>query len=775
MYLIVSLFIIMTDFLSDLNEAQKKAVEATDGAVLVIAGAGSGKTRVLTYRIAYLLSKGIDPFSILALTFTNKAASEMKERIASLVGRPKAKSLWMGTFHSVFAKILRFESERTGFPSNFTIYDTEDSKRLLKNIIKEQNFDEKEYKPAVVVNRISNAKNNLISVEEYNNDFEIQTYDSQCKRPHIGLIYKLYQQRLKKASAMDFDDLLFNTNVLLRDHPEALYKYQNKFKYILVDEYQDTNFAQYLIVKKLSANNENICVVGDDAQSIYAFRGANIQNIINFKKDYKDFSLFKLEQNYRSTKNIVDAANSVIENNKEQIKKAVWTNNEEGERIHLFNAANENEEAAVIGAKIFELMKKENFTPDNIAVLYRTNYQSRTLEESLRKLSIPYKVFGGVSFYQRKEVKDLLAYFRLIVNHYDEQAFVRIINFPARGIGDTTLNKILVAANENNVPVWDVAENPANYKVSIGSNIQNKISEFVFMIKSLKTQINKQNAYEIGKLTVNNSGIIKHYKDQETPESEMRLENIDELLNALKEFAENPDDVEGENSLKTIELFLEEAALMTDMDMEENKQNADNKSYVSLMTMHSAKGLEFPVVFLAGLEENLFPSQMSLESSAELEEERRLFYVAITRGMKKVFMSFAETRYRFGELNFCEHSRFIDEIDQKHIDDMAGIFSTFNKKPANFESFAESRSNFVSVNSIKKKQDNNTGNNDDSEFGKLSPSSLKVDMTIQHQRFGIGTIQLLEGKGENAKAHVLFNNFGKKQLLLKYAKLKILS
>ncbi|MBS4012479.1 MAG: UvrD-helicase domain-containing protein [Bacteroidetes bacterium] len=762
----------MTDFLADLNEPQQKAVKAVDGAVLVIAGAGSGKTRVLTYRIAHLLNLGIDPFNILALTFTNKAAKEMKDRIAQLVGGSKAKSLWMGTFHSVFAKILRFEAEKIEYPSNFTIYDADDSKRLLKNIIKEQNLDDKIYNAGAVLSRISNAKNNLISAPEYNEDFEIQTYDAQSRKPKLGMIYSIYQQRLKKAAAMDFDDLLFNTNILLRDHADVLYKYQNKFKYILVDEYQDTNFSQYLIVKKLAANNENICVVGDDAQSIYAFRGANIQNILNFKSDYPEHKIFKLEQNYRSTKNIVNAANSVIANNKDQIKKVVWTDNESGEKIQLFKASSESEEAALIGSRIFELKKNNEFSDKDFAILYRTNYQSRALEEALRKLNIPYKIYGGVSFYQRKEIKDLLAYFRLVLNPSDETSFLRIINFPARGIGNTTLDRLVVAANENNSSIWEVAQKPAAFNVQLNSGIINRLNEFVLMIKSFKARANNHNAFEFGKMVAYQSGIIKFYNEDESPESVTRRENIEELISALKDFSEAPGDVEGENALRTIDVFLEEISLLTDSEPE--KTDRDDVNRVSLMTMHAAKGLEFPVVFLAGMEENLFPSHMSLQSRTELEEERRLFYVALTRGMKKVFLSYAETRFRFGEFNFCEHSRFIDEIDEQFINVISG---NINKPKDNSwlkESFSESRKQFKPINKISSAP-SATQEDSDAGFVLLTAAQLRIDMVVQHQRFGIGKIKTIEGAGENAKASVVFNNFGQKQLLLKYAKLKILS
>jgi DNA helicase II / ATP-dependent DNA helicase PcrA len=764
----------MVDFLKDLNEPQRQAVEFTEGPVMVIAGAGSGKTRVLTYRIAYLLSKGVDPFHILALTFTNKAAREMKERIAQLVGASKAKSLWMGTFHSIFAKILRIESDKLGFPSNFTIYDTDDSKRLIKTIVKEQNLDDKVYNASYVLGRISNAKNNLISAIDYNEDIEIQNYDIQNRKPKLGLIYSLYQQRLRKAAAMDFDDLLFNTNVLLRDFPETLYKYQLKFQYVLVDEYQDTNFSQYLIVKKLAANNENICVVGDDAQSIYAFRGANIQNILNFKKDYPDNRVFKLEQNYRSTQNIVNAANSVIANNKDQIKKKVWTQNQAGEKIRIFKAVSESEEGALVANSIFETKMNKQLANRDFAILYRTNAQSRSLEEALRKINIPYRIYGGVSFYQRKEVKDLLAYFRLVINPSDEEAFLRIINFPARGIGKTSLEKLIVTANEQQKPLMEVAANPAMHNLDVNVGVRNKLQEFVTMIKSFAAQMNQYNAFEMGKKIASSAGIFKHYHQDESPEGMNRKENIEELLNGLKDFSEMPADVEGESQIRTLDIFMQDIALMTDADTE--KEDPADVDKVSLMTIHAAKGLEFPYLFITGVEENLFPSQLSLGSRSELEEERRLFYVAVTRAMTQATITWAETRFRFGQFTICEPSRFIDELDPVCIIN----YSTpagFKKQSWAKESFADSRNRFASQTSGDKI---NTSANekeiqDDGIFQNIPVDKLKEGLIVQHQRFGMGKIEIIEGQGENAKATVNFNNFGKKQLLLKYAKLKILS
>jgi DNA helicase II / ATP-dependent DNA helicase PcrA len=765
----------MIDFLNDLNEPQRQAVENTQGPVMVIAGAGSGKTRVLTYRIAYLLSKGVDPFNILALTFTNKAAREMKERIALLVGASKAKSLWMGTFHSIFAKILRIESEKMGFPSNFTIYDTDDSKRLLKTIVKEQQLDDKVYNSSYVLHRISNAKNNLISAMDYNEDAEIQTYDIQNRKPKIGLIYSLYQQRLRKAAAMDFDDLLFNTNILLRDFPEVLYKYQLKFNYILVDEYQDTNFSQYLIVKKLAANNENLCVVGDDAQSIYAFRGANIQNILNFKKDYPDNRIFKLEQNYRSTQNIVNAANSVIANNKDQIKKVVWTQNDAGEKIRIMKATSESEEGVLVSNYIFETKMNRQLANKDFAILYRTNAQSRALEEALRKINIPYRIYGGTSFYQRKEIKDMLAYFRLVINPSDEDAFMRIVNFPARGIGKTSLEKLLVTANDIQKPLMEVAADPDKFQLGVNAGVKKRLQEFVTMIRSFSAQLNQYNAFEMGKKIASSAGVFKHYHEDESPEGMNRKENIEELLNALKDFSEMPADVEGEDQIKTLDVFMQDIALMTDADTQKEDPNDTDK--VTLMTIHAAKGLEFPIIFLVGVEENLFPSQLSLNTRSELEEERRLFYVAVTRAMQQLTISYAETRFRYGQFTICEPSRFIDELNPECIINYASP-SGFKKQSWTGESFSQSRNKFTGQNEtpdISEQAAGQSADQNDSLFQSIPASQLKPGLNVQHQRFGMGKVEAVEGQGENAKATVLFNNFGKKQLLLKFAKLKILN
>ncbi len=793
----------MADFITELNEPQQQAVQMTEGPVMVIAGAGSGKTRVLTYRVAYLLNQGVSPFRILALTFTNKAAREMRDRVASLVDASKAKSLWMGTFHSIFARILRAEATKLNYVPQFTIYDTDDSKRVIRKILKEQGLDDKTYAAGIVLNRISNAKNNLISAKDYNEDIEIQNNDILSRKPKLGLIYSLYQQTLRKASAMDFDDLLFNTNVLMRDFPEVLYKYQHRFDYILVDEYQDTNFSQYLIVKKLAANNENICVVGDDAQSIYAFRGANIQNILNFRKDYPDHSIFKLEQNYRSTKHIVSAANSLIEHNKNQIHKKIWTGNESGEKISIVSTATEGDEANWVGTQIFHLIQQKQLSNDSFAVLYRTNAQSRALEEALRRLNIPYRVFGSVSFYQRKEIKDLLAYFRLVINPMDDDAFLRIINFPTRGIGTTTINKLVIAANDAGKSIWQVAEDPQAYSISLNSGALGKISDFVIMIKSFAARLYKLNAYELGELIVNKSGIRKLYFDDGTPESLNRRDNIEELLSGLKDFVMQPADITGQLSddqqtgeeeqkdggsypnqnesvteymlegvaLRTLDEFLQDIALLTDAD----NQNKDDKNTVSLMTIHAAKGLEFPYVFITGVEENLFPSQLSINSQAELEEERRLFYVALTRAMKQAFVIYSETRFRYGNFNICEPSRFIDELDSSFIQHLMPSKLRQKKFSTQQESFSDSLKKFRKITQTETKQSKISTDPDDiSGFEILDPTHLKVNMQVKHQRFGMGKVTALDGSGQNAKATVDFTAAGKKQLLLKYARLKII-
>jgi DNA helicase-2/ATP-dependent DNA helicase PcrA len=761
----------VADFLNDLNEAQREAVLCTEGPVMVIAGAGSGKTRALTYRVAYLLSQGKDPFNILALTFTNKAAREMKERIIKLVGMGDARNVWMGTFHSIFARILRVEGHRLGYPSNFTIYDTDDSKSLIRAIIKEQELDEKAYQVGYVLSRISGAKTNLISSAEYNNNFEIIQHDKMAGKPRLGEIYTYYDQRLFRASAMDFDDLLFKMNVLLRDFPEVLYKYQQLFQYILVDEYQDTNYSQYLIVKKLAANNENICVVGDDAQSIYAFRGANIKNILNLKNDYPDIKIFKLEQNYRSTKNIVSAANSVIVNNKDQIFKEIWTDNDTGEKIQLLKASTDNEEGMKVASSIFEQKMQFQLMDSNFAVLYRTNAQSRAMEEALRKLNITYKIFGGLSFYKRKEIKDLLAYFRLAINHKDEEALWRIINYPNRKIGKTTQEKIMVVADQNKLSPWEIVSDIRSFGLGAAGD---KVAEFATMIKSFAAMQKTKDAYTVAQHIAKSSTILKELDEDKTPEGIARIQNLEELLNGIKEFAEQE---EGEEEkLLSLEEYMKDIALLTDAE----DPNKDEGDYVSLMTIHAAKGLEFPHVYIVGVEENLFPSMQSLGSRSELEEERRLFYVALTRAMKRVTVSYSETRYKWGNLNFCEPSRFLEEINPAYIDfprrksspDNDFVFdeepTTSKPKQKTSAPPLKLKKNLVPFNKAIQKPVNS-----DFKATENIGEELQVGMNVEHERFGKGKVINIEGKAPDRKATVFFDGHGQKQLLLKFAKLRI--
>ena len=770
----------MANILDQLNKEQRLAVEAIEGPVIVIAGAGSGKTRVLTYRVAHLLNSGIDPFNILALTFTNKAAREMKARILDLVGSSDARNVWMGTFHSVFARVLRIESARIGYPSNFSIYDSDDSKRLIKSILKERNLDDKVYQPGYVMARISGAKTNLITAEQYNSNFEIETQDKMAGKPQLGEIYQIYKNKCVRASAMDFDDLLLNTYLLLDKFPDVLLKYQHKFQHILVDEYQDTNKAQYMILKQLAANNENICVVGDDAQSIYAFRGANIQNILNFKRDYPDALEFKLEQNYRSTKAIVKAANSVIVKNKDQIFKEIWTSNDDGNLIRLLKAATDNEEGRMVAGSIFETKMNLHVGNDAFAVLYRTNAQSRSIEEALRKLDIPYRIYGGQSFYNRKEIKDLLAYYRLAVNNKDEEALKRVINYPVRGIGKTSIEKIIIAADQAQKSLWEIIEQPLNYGLNIHTGTLNKISAFVTMIKSFSAQVKTKNAFELAKSITASSGIRTDLLNDKSPEGIGRAENIEELLNAVKDFAEKekePSLDENENAgedadaIRTLDEFMQDVALLTDAD----KDDKDNSDKVLLMTIHAAKGLEFPHIYIVGMEENLFPSIQSLGNRTDLEEERRLFYVALTRAEKQVTISFAETRYRYGNMTFCEPSRFIDEIDENFIEfpKRAQVKKTRKKaaKPIGntFSSPSLVHRKKLRQLSLAQYKPTPEGVSMDPEFiNKIQPG-----IQVEHARFGYGKVLSVEGKGASKKATIFFRNVGQKQLLLKFAKLKI--
>jgi len=757
------------DYLKGLNPAQRDAVLQMNGPVMIIAGAGSGKTRVITMRVAHLVASGVDAFNILVLTFTNKAAKEMRERIMHVVGA-EAKNIWMGTFHSVFAKILRVEADKIGYPNNFTIYDTDDSKSVIRAILKEMNLDDKLYNANFVYNRISGAKNNLISWQEYQQNDQIQADDFSSGRGQLGKIYETYANRCFRAGAMDFDDLLFKTNELLKRYPEVLNKYQHKFRYLMVDEYQDTNFSQYLIVKKLAAVNENICVVGDDAQSIYAFRGANIQNILNFEKDYPDLKVFKLEQNYRSTQNIVNVANSIIANNKEQLKKNVFSEKEEGDKIKVMRAFSDNEEGKIVAESIMQERSTRGMKWHDFAILYRTNAQSRSMEEALRKLNIPYKIYGGQSFYQRKEIKDLIAYFRLTINPADEEALKRVINYPRRGIGDTTVDRVILAADQGMVSVWEVVINPSKY---LDGRSSAAVGTFATMIQSFQVITKTQSAYDAALHIAQHSGILKDLYEDKSVEGLNRYENIQELLNGIKEFSEREDIEE-----KGLEVFMQDVALLTNDDKTEDK-NADT---VSLMTIHSAKGLEFPQVFVVGLEENLFPSQMSLNSRSDLEEERRLFYVAVTRAERKLTISYATSRFKFGTLISCEPSRFLDEIDARYLE------LDFTAKPApsaNNPFFDDERNSWnkrgndtfskpkpaatVKTTSILAKAHVPTPG-----FAPSDTSNLQVGMEVEHERFGFGKVINLEGNKPDIKATIFFKEIGQKQLLLKFAKLRII-
>ncbi len=752
------------DYLSSLNEPQYEGVVNTEGPAMIIAGAGSGKTRVLTFRIAYLIKeKGVDPFNILSLTFTNKAAREMRERIEGVVGND-ARNLWMGTFHSVFARILRAEADRLGYPSNFTIYDTDDSKSLIKAIVKDFGLDDKVYKPNTVLNRISGAKNRLVSWQEYTSNPIYQADDDSAMKPEMGRIYKTYCQRCFKANAMDFDDLLFNTNVLFRDHVDVLNKYQHRFKYVMVDEFQDTNVSQYLITKKLAAVSQNIAVVGDDAQSIYAFRGANIENILNFEKDFPETKVIKLEQNYRSTKNIVDAANSVIAKNKGQIRKSVWTSNQEGSQIELIKSVSDNEEGRFISSAVFEQKAQKGYKNSDFAVLYRTNSQSRAIEEALRKAGIAYKIYGGLSFYQRKEIKDLMGYLRFAINPVDEQAFRRIINLPKRGIGTTSVEKMVVAAFEHDIPLWEVLTNIESF---LPGRAANAVRDFVTLQKSFKIYVDSKDAYEAASHIAKSSGLLKELYDDKTIEGLNRYENVQELLNAIKEYVETPD-VED----KSLGAFLQEVALLTDQD----NDNSEETDFVTLMTIHSAKGLEFNNVFIVGLEEDLFPSQMMLSSRADLEEERRLFYVAITRAKENLYFSYALSRYRFGRLLNCEPSRFIEEVDPSYIrvNTRYGSREPKLSRSVNPPGVTSNYARNLVANRKPVQKKPPQYHKPSSDFAPSDTSNLQEGMKVEHPKFGFGKVAKMDVQGANRKAKVIFENFGEKTLLLSFAKLRII-
>ena len=770
----------MSTYLDDLNSAQRTAVEHYKGPSLVIAGAGSGKTRVLTYRVAHLLSMGVRPFHILALTFTNKAAREMKDRIGQLVDPALAQSLWMGTFHSIFARILRTEGKALNYPSSYTIYDTTDTKNILKVIIREMNLDDQLYKPAEIYGRISAAKNNLITPKAYLASTQLMETDRRTRRPEIANIYMKYSARLKKANAMDFDDLLLNTYILFRDFQDVLEKYQELFQFVLVDEYQDTNYVQYMIIRQLSARYKNICVVGDDAQSIYSFRGARIENILNFQHDYPDYKLYKLEQNYRSTQTIVNAANSLINNNRDQISKKIWSDNETGEKIRLIQAATDNEEGYIVSGMIQDSIYSDHYHYRDYAVLYRTNAQSRIFEESLRKLNIPYKVYGSLSFYQRKEIKDLLAYFRLTVNPYDEEALLRIINYPARGIGNTTISRLEGLGDKLNKRIWDILEETDKYPDQFNKGIQAKLAGFTRLINSYRENLNSMEAFDLAFTIAESSGILKDLHVDKSPENISRYENIQELLNGIREYTNSLNEADG----STLDAYLQNVVLLTDQDTDKE----EDRDKVTIMTIHSAKGLEFKRVFVAGLEEDLFPSRLSSSTREELEEERRLFYVAITRAMKKVTLTYASSRYKWGVLLNCTPSRFLKEIDPVHLQGSESIRDRTMNRPHMLGTvrFLDQAAKKPVIHPGKKQpvKPARTGKWIKSDQEKLSqeprqsfeaddPMEIRMGMEVEHSRFGRGKIIALDGEGTNRKATVFFREVGQKQLLLKFAKLKI--
>ncbi len=767
----------MSKLFEGLNEAQLAAAKNINGASLVIAGAGSGKTRVLTYRIAHLLEKGVHPSKILALTFTNKAANEMRERISALLNNDNGRYLWMGTFHSIFARILRYESECLGYPSSFSIYDTLDSKSLIKSIIKELKLDDKTYKQGDVLGRISSAKNNLITPQAYYNNEKIRQRDQIHRKPMIAEIFKLYASRCRKAGAMDFDDLLLNTNILFRDFPDVLKKYQEKFDYILVDEYQDTNYAQYLIVKKLAEIHKNVCVVGDDAQSIYSFRGAMIENILNFKNDYPNYTLYKLEQNYRSTKTIVDAANSVIDKNREQIKKTVWSDKEEGHPVKIIKALTDIEEGFIVSNSIFDTILTEQAQYNDFAILYRTNAQSRIFEEALRKRNIAYKVYGGISFYQRKEIKDMLSYLRLVANPKDDEAFKRVINYPARGLGKTTLGKIEELAAKKEISLWEVITNASqlNNILKLNSGTLNKLSSFTELILEFQQKSEELDAYQIAQNMASATGILKDLYNGTTPEERSKYENLEALLNGIRDFVDASLE---EGSSTKIQHYLENVSLLTDTDNEKE----GNKNRVSIMTVHSAKGLEFKYVYIVGTEEELFPSIMTMDSPKDLEEERRLFYVALTRAMNKVTLTYAQSRYRWGTPTDCSPSRFLSEVDESLVDwadDPRKQSFAFSDKPQEFIprekptgniSFQPKTKNPAPYRGARIKPKVTS----DPNFIPDSPNSIQQGMVVEHQRFGKGKVVHIEGETPNRKATVFFQQIKQeKHLLLKFAKLRI--
>lgn len=775
----------MEEYIAELNDAQRAPVLQIDGPMIVIAGAGSGKTRVLTYRIAYLMHKGVDSFNILSLTFTNKAAREMKKRIASIVGPSEAKNLWMGTFHSIFAKILRFEADKLGYPSNFTIYDTQDSQRLIASIIKEMGLDKDIYKYKQVYSRISSYKNSLITVKAYFQNADLVEADAMAKRPRMGEIYEQYVDRCFKAGAMDFDDLLLKTNELLNRFPDVLAKYQNRFRYILVDEYQDTNHSQYLIVRALSDKFQNICVVGDDAQSIYAFRGANINNILNFQKDYDNVQQYRLEQNYRSTKNIVEAANSIIDKNKTKLDKVVWTANDDGPKIIVNRLITDGDEGRFVASSIFENQMQHQLGNGKFAVLYRTNAQSRAIEDALRKRDIKYRIYGGLSFYQRKEIKDVLAYLRLVINPKDEEALKRVINYPARGIGGTTVDKLVVAANHYGRSIFEVIENLDRINLKINSGTKTRLENFITMIKSFQVTNETSDAFVLAEIVAKKTGLLQELKKDGTPEGIARIENIEELLNGIRDFVEGQKEVADVRG--AMAEFLEDVALATDLD-----QDTGDDDRVALMTIHLAKGLEFPYVYIVGMEEDLFPSGMSMNTRSELEEERRLFYVALTRAEKQAYLTYTQSRYRWGKLVDAEPSRFIEEIDEQYLEYMIPVDSYRYKPLIDSDIFGEvdksklrlkkpvtgtpplahkpTEEQLRKLRKLRPVTDEATEENTTNLFD----SDLMPGIAVEHMRFGIGKILKIEGVGQDRKAEIHFEKGGMKKLLLRFAKLKVI-
>lgn len=790
----------MIDYLEGLNDRQREAVLHKDGPIMIVAGAGSGKTKVLTTRVAHLMANGVDAFNILALTFTNKAAKEMKERVEKILGNGEARNLYIGTFHSVFARILRFEADRIGYPRSFTIYDTDDAKSVVKTVINEMDLDDKHYKPNIVYNRISAAKNALVGPGEYKNDYGIQQEDMRSNRPAIGQIYEAYVKRCFKNGAMDFDDLLLKFYELLKNVPEALSKYQHKFKYILIDEYQDTNPAQYEIIKLLGAMHENVCVVGDDAQSIYSFRGATIENILQFQKDYDNVKVVKLEQNYRSTKNIINVANEIIKNNKGQIEKVLFTDKGEGDKIKLVRTMTDNDEGKFVADSIQEQKLRNHYSNKDFAILYRTNAQSRAFEEALRRMGLAYTIYGGISFYQRKEIKDLVAYLRIVVNSQDEEALKRIINYPARGIGKTTIDKLILEANSANISMWEVLERANEFGFRAGTFTA--LQDFVTMIKSFASMLTKQNAYEVAFHVGKQTGLVKELFNDKSTEGVQRYENIQELLNSIKEWTESPDNEDGELVDKSLASYLQQITLLTDAD--EKDPDADT---VKLMTIHAAKGLEFSCVFAAGLEEMLFPNAMAINTREELEEERRLFYVVITRAKQRLWITYANTRYRFGQLVQNEPSRFIEEVPEQYLDkSFAGggvknqIGGSHWSKGSSFDRMKGRGSGDDGESGKPTKQAGTYFNSSGASSAKSAPSYLppkgvppkvkehvpsadfiasdtsvlKQGDKVEHQKFGFGEVVKMEGAAHNPIATVKFEHNGEKKIMLNYAKLRIL-